>query len=85
MIMNIELIFSYNAPKQADILNRKTYTHVYESCVYAFIELVLCFSFGFYLRFVLVSENVDVAIQNMTFRPKGVAAVKPTNYIVCVN
>jgi len=50
--------------------------------VFMLLYSLLCFSFGFYLRFVLVFKNVDVVIQNMTFRPKGVAAVKPTNYIV---
>ena len=54
------------------------------SCGCALYSL-LCFSFGFYLRFVLVSKNVDVVIQNMTFRPMGFAAVKPTNYIVCMS
>ena len=69
-----------------NVMNTNIRPHVYESC---FVRMcycsLLCFSFGFYLRFVLVSKNVDVVIQNMTFRPKGFAAVKPTNYIVCMS
>lgn len=67
-------------------MNTNIRPDVYESC---FVRMcfcsLLCFSFGFYLRFVLVSKNVDVVIQNMTSRPKGFAAVKPTNYIVCMS
>ena len=55
-------------------------------CVDVLLYNLLCFSFGFYLRFVLVSKKCRlVVIQNMTFRPKGFAAVKPTNYVVCMS
>ena len=80
------LNFPYSGVLNKNVMNTNIRPHVYESC---FVRMcycsLLCFSFGFYLRFVLVSKNVDVVIQNMTFRPMGFAAVKPTNYIVCMS
>ena len=52
--------------------------------LYTFLYLALL-QFWFLFEVCSGFQNVDVVIQNMTFRPKGVAAVKPkTSAYVCM-